>query len=47
MPAFFNGVFGHKPTGGLVPATGQLPDAPRARRARYLTTGPLAGAPRT
>ncbi len=21
MPAFFNGVFGHKPTGGLVPTT--------------------------
>ena len=25
MPAFFNGVFGHKPTGGLVPNTGQYP----------------------
>lgn len=41
MPAFFNGVFGHKPTGGLVPGTGQHPlAAPPARR--YLTTGPLA-----
>jgi len=25
MPAFFNGVFGHKPTGGVVPCTGQFP----------------------
>jgi fatty acid amide hydrolase 2 len=40
-PAFFNGVFGHKPTGGLVPNTGQHPiTSPRARR--ILTTGPLA-----
>ena len=27
MPAFFNGVFGHKPSGGLVPGTGQYPMA--------------------
>jgi len=27
MPAFFNGVFGHKATGGVVPATGQHPIA--------------------
>ncbi|HEY1695346.1 MAG TPA: amidase family protein [Polyangiaceae bacterium] len=40
-PAFFNGVFGHKPTGGLVPSTGQHPiTSPGA--ARILTTGPLA-----
>ncbi len=25
MPAFFNGVFGHKATGGLVPNSGQVP----------------------
>jgi len=25
VPAFFNGVFGHKPTGGLVPNSGQFP----------------------
>jgi fatty acid amide hydrolase 2 len=36
-PAFFNGVFGHKPTGGLVPNTGQFPSA----ESGYLTTGPL------
>ncbi len=41
MPAFFNGVFGHKPTGGLVPSTGSYPDA-AARALRYLTTGPIA-----
>jgi len=41
LPAFFNGVFGHKPTGGLVPNTGQYPITENAAR-RYLTTGPLA-----
>jgi fatty acid amide hydrolase 2 len=40
-PAFFNGVFGHKPTGGMVPGTGQHPIAAGAGL-RYLTTGPLA-----
>ena len=40
MPAFFNGVFGHKATGGLVPNTGQYPMA-RNRALKYLTTGPL------
>jgi len=41
MPAFFNGVFGHKPTGGLVPFTGQYPPAAGAVQ-RYVTTGPMA-----
>lgn len=47
MPAFFNGVFGHKPSPGLVPNTGQFPNAegdaqlmlgsgPITRRARDL-----------
>ncbi|MFW5740001.1 MAG: amidase, partial [Myxococcota bacterium] len=40
MPAFFNGIFGHKPTGGLIPNTGQFPIAHNEAR-RYLTTGPL------
>ncbi len=40
MPAFFNGVFGHKPSGGLVPNTGQFPIAENDAL-RYLTTGPL------
>ncbi len=41
LPAFFNGVFGHKPTGGRVPGSGQFPAAEGAGL-RYLTTGPLA-----
>ena len=41
MPAFFNGVFGHKPTGGLVPGTGHYPVAENGA-ARYCTFGPLA-----
>jgi fatty acid amide hydrolase 2 len=41
LPAFFNGIFGHKPTGGLVPFTGQYPRAEGAVQ-RYVTTGPLA-----
>jgi fatty acid amide hydrolase 2 len=40
-PAFFNGVFGHKPTGGMVPGTGQYPIA-AGDGLRYLTTGPIA-----
>lgn len=40
MPAFFNGVFGHKPTGGLVPGSGQYPIAHGAAL-RYLATGPI------
>jgi Asp-tRNA(Asn)/Glu-tRNA(Gln) amidotransferase A subunit family amidase len=30
MPAFFNGIFGHKPTGGLVPNTGAHPPATKS-----------------
>lgn len=41
MPAFFNGVFGHKATGGLVPGTGQYPLAENAAL-RYLCSGPIA-----
>jgi fatty acid amide hydrolase 2 len=40
MPAFFNGVFGHKPTGGLVDNTGQYP-VPAEAAMGYLSTGPL------
>jgi len=40
MPAFFNGVFGHKSTGGLVPSTGQYPHADEGV-ARYVVTGPI------
>lgn len=40
MPAFFNGVFGHKGSGGLIPNRGQYPcpDNP----IRILSSGPLA-----
>lgn len=41
MPAFFNGVFGHKPSSGLIPNTGQFPQAEGIKGLRYLTTGPL------
>jgi len=40
MPAFFNGVFGHKPSAGLIPNTGHWPMSENAA-ARYLGTGPL------
>lgn len=41
MPAFFNGIFGHKPTGGLVPNTGQYPSA-KGEALKFLTPGPLS-----
>jgi fatty acid amide hydrolase 2 len=41
VPAFFNGVFGHKPTAWLVPNTGQYPAAEGAA-SRMLCAGPLA-----
>jgi fatty acid amide hydrolase 2 len=41
MPAFCCGVFGHKPSVGLVPLTGAFP-APRGGAARLLANGPLA-----
>lgn len=40
MPAFFNGVFGHKPSGGLVPSSGQFPQA-TGSAGLMLSTGPL------
>lgn len=40
MPSFFNGVFGHKPTGGLVPSTGSHPPALNDVQ-RFDTTGPI------
>jgi fatty acid amide hydrolase 2 len=41
MPAFFNGVFGHKPSGGLVPGSGQFPAALTRESARMVASGPL------
>ena len=40
VPAFFNGVFGHKPSPGLVPNTGQFPST-AGEAAFMLTLGPL------
>ncbi|KFV71594.1 Fatty-acid amide hydrolase 2, partial [Struthio camelus australis] len=40
MPAFFNGIFGHKPTTGVVPNDGQFPNA-RGVRTNFLCTGPM------
>jgi predicted small secreted protein len=40
MPAFFNGIFGHKPTFGLVPNNGQFPDA-QGNLTKFLVTGPM------
>lgn len=40
MPAYFNGIFGLKPTGGLVPNGGQHPVAERDALT-ILSTGPL------
>lgn len=45
IPAFFNGIFGHKPSGGLVPGTGQFPPekfpSKKNKFGCYLGTGPL------
>lgn len=41
MPAFFNGIFGHKATGGTVPNSGQFPIS-HGKALRYLATGPFA-----
>lgn len=40
MPAFFCGVFGHKPTGGRVPGSGQFPVA-TGPALRYSKTQPM------
>jgi fatty acid amide hydrolase 2 len=41
IPAFFNGVFGLKPTPGLVPGTGQFPTTETETAATLLTVGPI------
>lgn len=42
IPAFFNGVFGHKPSGRLVPHTGHFPAPDGEVGAAMLGIGPLA-----
>jgi fatty acid amide hydrolase 2 len=41
LPAFFNGVFGLKPSPGLVPSTGQFPVTETETAAMMLTIGPI------
>ncbi|XP_015200220.1 fatty-acid amide hydrolase 2-B [Lepisosteus oculatus] len=40
LPAFFNGIFGHKPTPGIVPNEGQFPCASGLQN-NFLCTGPM------
>lgn len=40
MPAFFNGIFGHKPSRGLVPNDGQFPIA-TGKDMELMSTGPM------
>ena len=40
-PSFFNGICGHKPSGGLLPSVGHWPPAV-GRRGRYCVSGPMA-----
>lgn len=42
MPAFFNGIFGHKPTCGLVSNKGQIPVAVGVIDSSFLVTGPMS-----
>ncbi|MEA2194449.1 MAG: aspartyl-tRNA(Asn)/glutamyl-tRNA(Gln) amidotransferase subunit [Solirubrobacteraceae bacterium] len=41
LPAFFNGVFGLKPSPGVVPSTGQFPTTHTEVAAQMLTIGPI------
>lgn len=41
IPAFFNGVFGLKPSPGIVPSTGQFPTTETEVAAKMLTIGPI------
>ena len=47
LPAFFNGVFGHKPTGCLVPHTGHYPVPERPRLGSCSAAARWPAAPRT
>jgi fatty acid amide hydrolase 2 len=42
LPAFFNGVFGHKPSPGLVPCSGHFPAPQGGGSSRMLAAGPIA-----
>ncbi|XP_015112410.1 fatty-acid amide hydrolase 2 [Diachasma alloeum] len=42
VPGLFNGIFGHKPTPGLVPLKGHYPLVNNAKFQKYLVIGPMA-----
>jgi fatty acid amide hydrolase 2 len=42
LPAFFNGVFGHKPSPGVVPTSGHFPASTSESAGEMLAAGPLA-----
>ncbi|XP_031633362.1 fatty-acid amide hydrolase 2-A-like [Contarinia nasturtii] len=41
VPALFNGIFGHKPTGGLLSVVNHFPFSPDERFSNYLVVGPM------
>ncbi|XP_012057101.1 PREDICTED: fatty-acid amide hydrolase 2-like [Atta cephalotes] len=41
VPAFFNGIFGHKPTSGIIPTNGHLPFTEDKYFQKLLTFGPM------
>ncbi|XP_023179738.2 fatty-acid amide hydrolase 2 isoform X2 [Drosophila hydei] len=42
IPSLFCGIFGHKPTGGVVTPAGHFPDSSDADFQRYLVLGPMS-----
>ncbi|KAI4457697.1 fatty-acid amide hydrolase [Holotrichia oblita] len=42
IPCAFNGIYGHKPTSGIVPLIGNLPWCDDERFCEYLAVGPMA-----
>lgn len=41
VPAQFNGIFGHKPTGGVVSVNGHFPNSTDECFGKYLVVGPM------
>ncbi|XP_057337023.1 fatty-acid amide hydrolase 2-like [Microplitis mediator] len=41
VPALFNGIFGHKPTPGIIPIKGHFPMVENSEFQKYLTLGPM------
>lgn len=42
VPAMFNGIFGHKPTSGIVSLNGHFPNSSNEYFQKYLVIGPMA-----